>query len=380
MNILYITSEINRRNGWATLSYYTIKGAVERGCRATAIIGKGFRSESIPGVRYHDLLTCFSDGPLKLPRMFRDSRSINRMLQQEQFDWVHILIEPYLPLALLLRHRCMLLNIIGTYSVQPFQQGMYRWLYRSALRRIRHILSISDYTALRFAENNTAGVPVSVLPLGVDNSLYQSSPEQAAEVKEDAFCFVGQIKPRKGLLYAVKAVERLKATRPQVRLYVIGQEDFGDYAGQCRQYIAEKNLSENVIFTGQVSEEQKRAYYRKCLANVLPSVNTKYYFEGFGLIHLEANASSIPSIGSRGCGNESAITDGVNGFLCPQEDVAALAERMQYVLSIRDTQAYTELCERCRRYAHEHDWVKYAQQVVKVYREQRSRDHETPSY
>jgi len=374
MNILYITSEINRKNGWATLSYYTIKGAVDRGCRATAIVGKGSRNETIPDVRYHNLLTSCSDGPLKLLRMFQDSLKINRLLQQEAVDRVHILIEPYLPLALLLRHSCLLLNIIGTYSVQPFQQGMHRWLYRKALHKLNHILSISDYTAMRFAESNTAGVPVSVLPLGVDNSLYQENPKHAPGVKEEAFCFVGQIKPRKGLLYAIKAVERLKTTWPQVRLYVIGQEDFGDYADQCRQYIAEKKLSQNIIFTGQVSEEQKKAYYRKCLANVLPSVNTKYYFEGFGLIHLEANAAGIPSIGSRGCGNESAITECVNGFLCPQEDVAALCERMQHILNIRDSAAYVELCRRCRQYAREHDWDIYTQQVLEVYHAQKSRD------
>lgn len=368
MNILYLTSEINRENGWATLSYYTIKGTADQGNRVTALVAQGSCNESISGVKYHDALTSFSNGPLKLLRMLGDSQRINRVLKQEAFDRVHILIEPYLPLALLLNHTTILLTIVGTYAVQPFQQGVNRRLYQKALCRVKHILSISDYTAMRFADNNIAGIPVSVLTLGVDNSLYQENPVHAPAVKEDAFCFVGQIKPRKGLLYAIKAIEQLKAKKPQVRLYVIGKEDFGDYAYQCRQYIVEKNLSENIFFTGQVSEEQKRSYYRKCLANVLPSINTKYFFEGFGLIHLEANASGIPSIGSRDCGNESAITDAVNGFLCRQQDVDALYDRMQYFLRIRDTEEYAAFCQRCRWYAQEHDWKQYVKQLCSVYR------------
>jgi glycosyltransferase involved in cell wall biosynthesis len=203
--------------------------------------------------------------------------------------------------------------------------------------------------------------------LGVDNDLYGSQEKTENKSKEEAFCFVGEIKPRKGLLYAIKAIEKLKDTYPDIRLYVLGKEQFGEYSNACRNYVSEKNLKDNVIFIGYIPNDKKKQYYHRCIANVLPSVNENNYFEGFGLIHLEANAAGIPSIGSKNCGNESAIRDGINGFLCAQKDVDTLYDRMRYILSIKDREEYHRFCERCKEYAQKNDWKNYIPKVLEIY-------------
>lgn len=367
MKILYITTALNRQDGWAAESYYTVKHAVLTGHHAEVLTLQDAPNEVIEGVTCHRVLSSISDGRLKVLRLLHDAWALKKSVTTAAFDLVHIMVEPLLPIACVVPHKRIIFTINGTYAVVPFQEGFNKRLYQRGLRKIRSIISISEYTTQKMRLQGVCPVPIYTIPLGVDNNFFNQQPAPAGGAKENAFCFVGSVKSRKGLLYAIKAIERLKSYCPDIKLYVIGKEDFNDYAAFCKRYVAENGLGENVLFVGRVSEEVKRAYYGKCLANVLPSVNEKNYFEGFGLIHLEANACGIPSIGSKNCGNESAIKEGVSGFLCEQRDDKALYEKMKYLVSIKETEAYRELCRQARSHAQSNDWQVYMKQVLDVY-------------
>jgi alpha-maltose-1-phosphate synthase len=57
---------------------------------------------------------------------------------------------------------------------------------------------------------------------------------------------------------------------------------------------------------------------------VLPSVE-----EGLGLVQSQAMATGCPVIASAATGAEDLFTDGVEGFIVPNRDPAALADRLQ---------------------------------------------------
>ena len=367
MRILYITNEMNKRNGWGIISYYTAKSAALLGNYVEVLFSKNSLHEHIDGVICHAVLTSMRDGYLKFFRVLQDVQKLKKIVARGNFDVIHILVEPFFPLANFLAPEKVICSIVGTYAIFPFQRGVNKWLYKRSLKKINRIVSISDYTAQRFNENNLYNIPVHTIPLGVDSDLFAPPGDGTAMRKENSFCFVGHIKPRKGLLYAIQAVERLKHEFRDVKLYVLGEEDFDEYAAACKRYVTEHHLQDMVIFAGFVPNDRIKEYYFKCAANVLPSVNDNDYFEGFGLIHLEANAAGIPSIGSKNCGNESAISDGVTGFLCEQKNVDLLHQKMRYILSIKDTAAYHALCKRCREHAIQNDWKSYIEKVVAIY-------------
>ena len=82
------------------------------------------------------------------------------------------------------------------------------------------------------------------------------------------------------------------------------------------------------ISTGQLVKK-----YQKAKINILPSQNENGHFEGFGLIHLEANACGTLSIGCRDSGNEDAIKNGY-GFLIPQKNHKELSSKIKEILRL----------------------------------------------
>lgn len=367
MKILYLTTELNRRNGWGTVSYYTAKCARESGHDVEVVTGLAALNEGLSGVPCHRLLTSQQDGYLKTARILRDVMNIRSHFDIRSCDVVHVLAEPYLPLVSLLSHERLFVTLHGTYAVLPFEKGRNRWLYRFSAKKLRHAFAVSAYTADRFAAV-CSGVPVTAMPLGVDTQQFSCAAISDGQQKENAFCFVGGFKPRKGLLLAIKAIEKLRDACPDICLYVVGgQETFDEYVQECQDYVSRNGLEKNIRSMGFLSMSELKDCYAKSLANVLPSINIKHYFEGFGLIHLEANAMGVPSIGSKGCGNESAIQEGINGFLCDQRDVDALTDRMQYFLSIKGTPAYQEFCVRAQAHAYKNNWNHTMQPIIESY-------------
>jgi colanic acid/amylovoran biosynthesis glycosyltransferase len=70
---------------------------------------------------------------------------------------------------------------------------------------------------------------------------------------------------------------------------------------------------------------------------VLPSVRTACgREEGLGMVLLEAAATGLPAVGSRIGGIPEGVIDSETGFLAPERDPTALADRMRRLLADPD--------------------------------------------
>jgi glycosyltransferase involved in cell wall biosynthesis len=192
------------------------------------------------------------------------------------------------------------------------------------------------------------GIPkkIRIVPWGVNLNDYH--PVESS-VKEKAFIFVGALKERKGVEYLINAFAQLAYEYNDVKLYFVANP-----SDKYVRLIDKLNINQKVIFTGKVSHSELLNYYSKSICHILPSMNTKYAFEGFGLVHLEANACGVPSIGSLGTANEEIIQDGYNGFLCPQGDINTLYARMKFILKSPET--HLKLCRNALKQAKNFTW------------------------
>ena len=110
----------------------------------------------------------------------------------------------------------------------------------------------------------------------------------------------------------------------KIKLYFIGNVDKNSPDYLEAKLVCKRNKIE-IIFLEKITDEELVRIYQKVKLNILPSYSAPDNFEGFGLIHYEANACGTLTIGTKNSGNEDAIK-GKNGFLIKHGDVKSLSE------------------------------------------------------
>ena len=209
---------------------------------------------------------------------------------------------------------------------------------------------------------------VSVVPNGVDCERFHPGVD-ASELRRSlriggrfVLLFVGALTKwhrYKGLDVLLRSLRMAVDQDPDLSLVIVGD---GDLRNEYHRMTEELRLEENVIFAGDVSDDNLPQYYALADALVLPS---KDMSEGFGLTLLEANASGKPVIASQVGGIPSVVRNGYNGVLVPPNEPRELAKA---ILGLkREPGKAREMGHNGRLFAREHDWSVVASQTEKVY-------------
>jgi D-inositol-3-phosphate glycosyltransferase len=215
---------------------------------------------------------------------------------------------------------------------------------------------------------------IATIPCGVDTDLF--TPGDRAEARRrlglddrPVLLWVGRIAPIKGLDTLLDTVARLREGGQEMRLLVVGgdaDEPTSGHETSLRQRIARLGLVDSVRFVGSQPQSVLPLYYAAADLTVLPS-----YYESFGMVALEAMACGSPVIASRVGGLVTTVRDGVTGFLVPDGDVGALAERIETLVT--DPELRWRLGREGVRWAAQHRWPCVAEAVCKEYASLESR-------
>jgi glycosyltransferase involved in cell wall biosynthesis len=100
----------------------------------------------------------------------------------------------------------------------------------------------------------------------------------------------------------------------------------GDVWAEWQALGRELGLDERLHWVGNVPSDRIGVYYNMADALVMPSVTRPA--DGLNVTVLDAMSCAKPVVGTNAAGNELAIRDGVNGFLTPEGDDAALAHAL----------------------------------------------------
>jgi glycosyltransferase involved in cell wall biosynthesis len=168
-----------------------------------------------------------------------------------------------------------------------------------------------------------------LIPVGIDLSLFEETAPVAARVREirrlhgeRTVLFIGRMTLYKGIEYLVKAMEEVDG-----KLLVIGS---GERFDALKMMVVSHGLEDRVSLMSEVSAEDLRAYLRACSVFCLPSISRN---EAFGIVQLEAMASSRPVVSTR---LDTGITytnqNGITGLVVPPRDSSALARALNRIL------------------------------------------------
>ena len=240
-------------------------------------------------------------------------------------------------LARLLRRR----SVLTVYGIEVFT-GRFRFFTRLCLRWADHVICISTATESKMREQFGSDVAPasSVIPFGVPEECL-AGVEQEIDVRDQhgiaadslVVLSVGRLIQRKGTEYLVRAASSL-ASREDIHFIIVGD---GPERARLERLATGLGLGGRVTFAGAVSNAQLAAYYTQCDIFAHPVVtDTTGDVEGLGLVILEAMARAKPAVASGIGGITDVVVERETGFLVPERDPDALAERLSELLDSRE--------------------------------------------
>lgn len=198
-------------------------------------------------------------------------------------------------------------------------------IYESSTR----IICVSDYIVARVKTlKNNINKCLTVYNAIDINRFYHAQPESRSSYgfKEGdiVLAYSGRLTEEKGILELIKAV-RLVNLQKDVKLLVIGANDYGDHARENtftqQLKIEAEELKGKIVFTGYVDYRQIPSLLKMANIAVIPSM----WEEPFGLTVVEAMAAGLPLITTRS-GGIPEICEGVARIVDKKNVVENMAE------------------------------------------------------
>ena len=186
---------------------------------------------------------------------------------------------------------------------------------------------------------------IALAPYGVDTDFWTPGG-QDHRGETIRFIYAGQISLRKGIPILLEAWE--KAELQSAELQLVGSW----YLSHSKR----ASLPRGVTHIPAVSREVLREYYRRANVFVFPS-----FFEGFGLVLLEAMACGLPAITSTATAGPDVLTE-TAGRVLPVGDIDSLVEVLRWFDRNRDN--LPAMGREARQQAAICSWARYRQAVV----------------
>ena len=333
LRCLVLTSSVTSRNGYGVLSRSILSALNETGDVKADVFTSDEKRRFAFGRR-----SLRSEFLASRPRWWRllvlHDVFLLLLLARKKYDVILVFVEHFAAAAWLyskFRRTPCVLTQNGTYAVELPRLVPY---FGQVAAKVARLLPISGYTAKRMREEGVVG-RAEIVTLGADTALFRPC---AQGPRRRDIVFVGNLKARKGIDFLITAMERALATVPDLRLKVVGKLDTTapEYVALADK-ISRRNLP--IDFVGSIDDEQLARLYSEARLNALPSHSAPFFFEGFGLIHVEANACGTLTVGTLESGNEDAIREGF-GYLVRFGDVEALA---QVIIDAMTVEPYPDL-------------------------------------
>jgi len=192
---------------------------------------------------------------------------------------------------------------------------------------------------------------VEIIPMGVDtckfNRLETDEIRKKHNISGNVLLFVGNFIEVKGIEYLIRAIPTVFKSNPNTTLLLVGD---GILKATFKKIAVDLNISDKVIFTGFIPNNELPHYFSTADILIMPSLN-----EGLGLVWVEAMACETLVIASNIDVFKAHIKDNINGFIVPVKNSKALAEKITEVLE--NKYKLDAVCKNARKYAIDHfEW------------------------
>jgi glycosyltransferase involved in cell wall biosynthesis len=232
----------------------------------------------------------------------------------------------------------------------------YRWLFRSSVKKARHVLVPTQYVRQALVEYEPSVEPKATVTYEASEPPLVVESEQPEKIQEPFILYVGSAFPHKNLETLLQAFEISHSSQPELKLVLAGKREY--YYGQLEKLADKSPARDSIIFAGFVSDPELKWLYEHAKAYVFPSLS-----EGFGLPGLEAMAHHCPVLSSDATCLPEVYQDAAVYFdPTSPEDIAGKIE-----LILNHPTLANELKIKGEKVLERYSWEKMARETLAVY-------------
>lgn len=319
--------------------YPPTRGGIEEHMNEVVHSLRGFRFGVLTSSRTRNLVVDDDEGVrvVRAPELARVAStpitpSWVKLLKESQADLIHMhMPNPFGEIAFLMsRTKSPMVatyhaDIVGRAALlpayRPFQAMFLKKAYRVIVSNPRTI------------ETSTALEPIRdrcvVIPFGVEPGDWSEPPDSADGIREKfpgpIIVFLGRLAYYKGVDVLINAMRSIEAT-----CLIIGD---GPIRSSLESMTSDLRLRHKVVFTGEVSDDERTAFLHAADIFVLPSTSRA---EAFGIAMLQAMACGKPVVSTElGTGTSWVNVNNRTGIVVPPGEPPALAGAIKAILGDR---------------------------------------------
>ncbi len=256
------------------------------------------------------------------------------LVNKEPYDIIHCQFGTLALMMMILRDlgaiKGKLVTSFRGYDISEVIQQQGEKVYNELFETGDFFLTNCNYFKNRLLKLGCDRHKLTVLGSGIDCSKFVYMPRTLAADGLVRVATTGRLVEKKGIEYCIRAIAKLVEANKKIEYNIIGD---GPLKNQLQQLIDDLGVSEQVKLLGWKKQQEIVKILSQSSIFMATSITASDGNQDAPVNTLkEAMAMGMPVIGTLHGGIPELIEDGISGFLVPERDVDALAEKLSWLI------------------------------------------------
>ena len=254
-------------------------------------------------------------GGIKFLRKIRKAQLINEFLKENKVRG--IIADHWKSLELIKSNQKTYCLIHGK-EINHSKGSSLNKRVNKVLSSVEKVIANSKFTQNLAIDKGIDPKKIVVINPGVDsvkelNKKSLEKVESLLKVKNPRLITISRLDKRKNHEKIIMSLRNLKQKYPNIVYICVG---YGNEEENIKNLVKELDLSSQVMFFKDISDDLKNALISKSHIFVMPSIVHKTSVEGFGIAYIEAAQYGLASLGGKDGGAADAIEHDKTGLIC----------------------------------------------------------------
>ncbi|WP_427161283.1 glycosyltransferase [Aliinostoc sp. HNIBRCY26] len=301
-----------------------------------------------------------------------------RLLDSPSYDIIHCQFGTFALIAMMLRDigaiKGKLITSFRGYDISLFVQQNGEDVYHSLFAQGDFFLTNCEYFRQRAIKLGCHPQKIIVHGSGIDCSRFPLKLRYPHADGKIRIATTGRLIEKKGVEYGILAIAQVSKIYPHIEYNIIGD---GELKDNLQQLIDSLQIADQVKILGWKTQPEIIEILNHTDIFIAPSVTAKDGNQDAPVNTLkEAMLMGLPVIATTHGGIPELVKDGISGFLVPERDAQAIAEKLTHL--IEHPEIWPEMGQVGRADVEKnYDIHKLNDELVRIYRQVISNDVST---